>query len=287
MRFSVYNQFGATNSAPFFDAVRQGLLDIGHQVNHHDDHADVAVIWSQLWAGRMRRNLEVWEKFRSAGKPVLVIEVGAIKRGETWRIMINGNNNMIITGNDAQRRDQLGLKLHPWRRDGTHIVIALQRPDSRQWQGQPPLDSWLSSTVDHIRKYSRRPIVVRPHPRYLRVDVPARVTLQQPQQLPNTYDCYDFARALDPAWCVINHNSTPAVSAVIQGVPVFVHDTSLAATVGNRDFSRIEDPDRPDREQWLNDLAHTEWTEQELRQGDYLRLVCKRLLPLIAAPSTV
>ena len=66
---------------------------------------------------------------------------------------------------------------------------------------------------------------------------------------------------------MINFNSSPGVNSVLAGVPVFVDSTSPAALVGNHDFSLIETPWRPDREQWAWNLAHTEWTVAEIKQG--------------------
>jgi hypothetical protein len=81
MIFSLYNKFGALNSRPVFDAIAHGLQRHGHNVVYHDDSADVAVIWSQLWAGRMQPNKSVWDLYKKSNRPVLVAEVGAIQRG--------------------------------------------------------------------------------------------------------------------------------------------------------------------------------------------------------------
>ena len=38
--------------------------------------ADVALIWSVLWFGKMSANKRVWDHFRKQNKPVVVIDVG-------------------------------------------------------------------------------------------------------------------------------------------------------------------------------------------------------------------
>jgi hypothetical protein len=48
---------------------------------------------------------------------------------------------------------------------------------------------------------------------------------------------------------------------------VFTSPASLSAPVGNFDLANIEKPLRPERQQWLNDLAYTEWTVEEIKQG--------------------
>ena len=92
-----------------------------------------------------------------------------------------------------------------------------------------------------------------------------------------TYDDYNFNDALTNAWAVVNWNSNPGVQSVIAGVPAFVGGTSLAATVGNTSLAMIEHPYRPDRTQWVNDLAWTEWTVEELAQGVPISLLSKRM----------
>lgn len=270
MKFSLFDNFGARNSTPVFQAMAQALDMRGHEVIKHSMDADVAVIWSVLWQGRMKPNQGVWEYYRNTGRPVMVLEVGGLRRGTTWRVGINGVNGAAefgSRGQDQQRADALGLELKPWTNKGDHIVIATQHYNSQQWAGQPPVQQWIQDCVDQIRQHSSRPIIVRSHPRAaITLSIPG-VTLQAPNHINDTYDCYDFQEVLDRAWAVINWNSNPGVESIINGVPAFVGPTSLAVPVANLDFSQIETPRRPDRQQWLNDLAYTEWTVEEIALG--------------------
>ena len=68
--------------------------------------------------------------------------------------------------------------------------------------------------------------------------------------------------------------STPTV---LEGIPVFVGPCSLAYDVGNTDLSKINNPSKPDRQQWLNDLAYTEWTTKEISEGKPLLRLTSRL----------
>jgi hypothetical protein len=64
---------------------------------------------------------------------------------------------------------------------------------------------------------------------------------------------------------------------VIKGVPSFVAANSLAAPVANTDLKFIEDPKRPNRRQWFNDLCWTEWTQKEMEQGVPQKLIANYL----------
>jgi hypothetical protein len=271
MHVTLFDQYGALNSGPVFSAIRQGLAVSGVHCSSMDMDADVAVIWSMVWAGRMRSNQAVWQHFRSKGRPVIVAEVGMIQRGHTWKLGLNGTGLTASYGTNLQpnRALSLGLTAKPWKTTGNNIVIACQRTDSEQWTGQPNISVWLHQTIDVIRQHSSRSIIVRPHPRQGVPSVPA--LLQKPQRVPYTYDSFDFEQSLEDAWCVVNWNSGPGSQAIMAGVPAFVGPTSLAAPVANLDLTQIENPLRPDRDQWLNQLAHTEWTTQELATGMPLR----------------
>jgi hypothetical protein len=268
MRFGLFNKFGALNSQPVFAAFQTGLDQLGFEHSSHDMSADVAVIWSVLWSGRMRHNQAVWQHFRRLGRPVVVLEVGMLQRGHTWKMGVNGTGSDAFYGHglDLQRPGKLNLQLKPWQQSGDDIVIALQRNDSEQWAGQPPVEKWLKQTVDQLRQSTQRPVVIRSHPRREVVVLPGCV-IDKPLQMPNTYDDFDFDRVLNNAWAVINWNSGPGSQAIISGVPAFVGVSSLAAPVANLDWSQIESPIRPDRSEWLINLSHTEWTCTELATG--------------------
>jgi len=277
MKISLFNNFGALNSAPVFAAFEQGLRRCGIQSTQHYMDADVAVIWSHLWSGRMRHNQAVWRAFRDSGRNVIVLEVGMLQRGRTWKMGLNGVNRRAWFGLGLQqnRAQKLGLDLQPWRQ-GTNILIAVQRSDSEQWSGLPEPATWVEQTVAKIKSLTDRPIVVRPHPRQRLTNIPG-VIIRQPQSVANTYDGFDFEKDLASAWCVINENSGPGCQSVIAGVPAFVGIDSLAAPVANVDLLDIEKPWMPDRTAWLEDIAHTEWTVEEIASGYPLQRLLPRL----------
>ena len=115
MKFKLYRNHGALNSSPVFDAFSTGVTATGHEIVQ--DHEDVAVIWSVLWWGRMQPNQEIYQRCVKSNRPVIIIEVGNLKRGETWRISDQHINNLGIFGNttdiDPDRPRKLGISLSP------------------------------------------------------------------------------------------------------------------------------------------------------------------------------
>jgi len=266
MRFKLYRQYGALNSQPIFDAFALGAQSLGHSIV--DDHEDVAVIWSVLWSGRMSRNRQVYQQCRNIKKSVIIIEVGNLHRNHTWRISLNHINNLGEFANDrdldSTRPKKLGVNLKDRGSDQRpDILIACQHSHSLQWEGMPPMKTWVENTVKQIRAKSQRKIIVRPHPRSLfGLDIPG-VTLERPRLISGSYDDFDIFYNYH---CVINHNSGPAVQAAIQGVPVLCDSTSLASDLSIT-WDQIETPMMPDRQEWFLRLCHTEWTVEEISQG--------------------
>ena len=269
MIFSLWTHYGALNSKPVFEAFANSLLNNGHSVLYNNDTADVNVIWSVLFNGRMAGNKAVWEQH----KPTIVLEVGGIQRGTTWKVGLNGINrdgDYFSTGNNNDRARLLGLELKPWRTDGEYILIAGQHDKSLQWQNMPSMSNWFLDTYDTIRQHTDRPIIFRPHPR-CRLEHIERglrnVIRHEPQHINGTYD--DFDMVFDNVHCTISYSSNPGIHSIINGVPAFVGPSSLAYPVAN-DINHLEDIEELHtgaRQQWLNDYAWTEFTVEEIEQG--------------------
>lgn len=277
MNISIFNKFGALNSGPVFEAFRNGCKKHRIRVTEHNMSADVAVIWSQLWTGRMAPNKAVWDEFTATGRPVIVLEVGQLNRGVSWKMGINGVNarGWFGEGTEPGRAKKLAVRLQPWHQ-GDHILIAMQRSDSEQWTGLPPAQQWLDQTIARIREQTDRAIVVRPHPRQ-KLQPKMGVKFQMPLSLRGTYDEFDFRPSLNKAWAVVNENSGPGSQAVLDGVPAFVGAYSMAAPVANLDYALIEKPRMPDRTAWLDELCHTEWTLGEIATGGPIGRLLGRL----------
>ena len=277
MKFKLYRNYGALNSVPVFDAFANGVKTLGHEIV--EDNEDVSVIWSVLWWGRMQPNQQIYQHCIKSGKPIVIIEVGNLKRGETWRISDQHINNFGIFGNggdlDLDRPKKLGIFLSPAasKRRG-EILIATQHSRSLQWQGQPSMEQWIKDTIVKIKRYTNRRIVVRPHPRSQIREKFADAVIELPKKLVNTYDDFDINYNYH---CVINHNSGPCVQAAINGTPIICDSSSLAFPVTEK-WENLENPQLPDREEWFLKLCHTEWTVEEIAQGLPLQRLESHLL---------
>ena len=282
MKFNLRRQYGALNSSPVFDAFHAGANALGHDVVINGDDG-IDVIWSVLFNGRMAGNRAIWERNVQQSKPTIVLEVGGIKRGTTWKVAINGINRDAYfgpTNNTSERADKLGLKLRSWCANGEYVLVCGQHDKSLQWQGMPTQSNWVINTIDELRKHTKRPIVFRPHPRcalpYIEKEF-KNVYRQNPRHVNGTYD--DFDIGFNNIWATVSYSSNPGIHSVIEGVPAFVSTHSLAYDVANdiNSLQNIETPLMPDRTQWLNDYSWTEFTIEEISEGMPLKLLTSKL----------
>jgi len=268
----------ALNSKKVLDAFLQSSQKAGIQCQQDSMSADAAVIWSVLWSGRMAANQAVWSHYRALGRPVIIIDIGALYRGETWKIAVNSitaNGYYGHTENlDWDRPKKLGISQAINLSRNPRIVIAAQHARSQQVVGLVSMERWVIDQVEQLRRVTDRPIVVRPHPRSALdsaglVYLPKDVVIEQPVKITNTYDSYNLAF---DCHAMINYNSGPGIQAALAGTRPIVDQSSLAYPVS----IQMEDIERPytvDRDQWLVEICHTEYTIEEIAQGLWLRRI--------------
>jgi len=255
-------------------AVLDYLQARGIQTQENSMNSDAAVIWSVLWAGRMAPNQAVYKHYRSQGKPVIIIEIGALYRGNTWKVSVNNITSQGYYGHldnlDWDRPTKLKISLANQTISKPNIVIAAQHDRSLQVAGVDMTD-WVRTTIGILRNNTDRPITIRPHPRcrLMLNELPPGVSTEAPRKLANTYDSYDMHF---DCHAVVNLNSGPGVQAAIAGVRPVVDLTSLAYPVGIG-FADIEQPYEKDRQLWLTQICHTEYTLDELRTGTWLKRI--------------
>ena len=275
----------------------QGVAAAGDQAidvsGHHVVMSDVAVI--QGWVTEddnlrkhlaLRRHVINW--YQAHGKRVVAVDSNLFLYADpaNARHYLRYSFDSVFPGQgiycddrpDPQRwvsisRD-LGVSLRPYRDQGHHVLVLLQRNGG--WSmGSLDVQDWANRVIEQLRRHTNRPIVVRAHPgdkaaqQYLspgqcriRWDKSLRLSTQR-----------DLLADLKNCWAVVNHNSSPVVAAAIEGYPVFVTDPnrSQAREIANTDLSQIENPNLPDRQAWVERLAMSHWKFDELRSGQAWR----------------
>jgi hypothetical protein len=169
----------------------------------------------------------------------------------------------------------LNLSLKPWRTQGNHILICLQRHGG--WSmGGLSVQAWLDQTIIQIRQYSRkRPILVRTHPGDKKIKSILKINHKNVHLSTNERLVDDLRNA----WATVVYNSSPSVASIIEGTPAFITDPlpqhSQTYEVANTDLSRLENPEMPDRQAWIEKISMCHWNFEELRSGEAWRFFKK------------
>lgn len=171
-----------------------------------------------------------------------------------------------------QIKTDLQIDVKPYRKNGNHILICLQRNGGWSMKNYDVME-FCHSTISTLRQFTDRPIVVRAHPGdkksalYLRLNLPNVTISTNP----------NIDQDLENAWATIVYNSSPGVASFIRGVPVFQMDPepnySMYGEIANFDISKIEEPALVDRQTWLERISMSHWKFDELKDGTAWRFM--------------
>lgn len=274
MKFSIFPQFGALNSKPIFQAFVAGAQRLGHTVTEHDLNADVLVIWSVLWSGRMKSNQEIYNFAKKTGKKLIILEVGGLVRGTTWRVGLGHINNLAtfyqFESFDNDRPKKLGIIAKKREKIGQNILICGQHSNSEQWQSRPSPEIWIKNLITEIKSQTDRQIIFRPHPRdqdWVKNMKTLGAKIEFPVKMANSYDDFDHEVSFQNAFTIFSPCGNAGIHGALSGIPIFTDFDSLAYPVSNKSLEKLSDPELPDRTSWLIKLCHTEWTVEEISQG--------------------
>lgn len=281
MKLAYFPMAVARNGTAVLDAVLDSAQFNGFTPAENSMDADAAVIWSVLWHGRMAPNQAVYQHYRAQGRPVIVLDVGALYRNQTWKLAVNNVNAEGYYGHldnlDWDRPRKLGISVAVSMSHNPSILIAAQHRKSQQVSDLVSIEQWITEQVQIIRNNTDRPIRVRAHPRspLNQSLLPAGIAFETVEKLANTYDSFNLRF---DCHAVVNYNSGPGIQSAINGVRPVVHNTSLAYPV-SVSYADIEQPYTVDRDLWLVQICHTEYTIDELRRG----LWFKRIEPALTS----
>lgn len=176
---------------------------------------------------------------------------------------------------DPQRWEKiqkdLGIFLKPYRKpsnDG-HILICAQRDGGWSMDGIK-LIPWLHPLVNRLQRITDRPIRIRLHPGDKKHnDHIKRINTFKWKNVTVSPLTRPLLVDFQNCHAVINHNSSPTVAALIEGIPVFVLDPakSQVAEIAQVDVREIENPRQFDRLPTMQRLSMFHWTLEELRNG--------------------
>lgn len=169
------------------------------------------------------------------------------------------DNEIIIRPSD--RLNRLKISTSPWKKDGRKILIALPDEKPMKFYGWD-LQEWLKETIEELRKYTDRPIIIRDRVKS-RTERVVHKSLQE--------------ALADDVFALITFNSNSATESIINGIPAFVlAPTHAAKPVTLQDLSKVETPYYPDNDKvraWLQHLAYGQFHVDELKDGSAWNII--------------
>jgi hypothetical protein len=243
------------------DFINIGQLQ-SRSMNNAGIKYDVGILWGVRKLDAMRKE----------AKNVIVIENSYLnnvqtKDGKYWLSFgWNGLNGHADFCNKNSPNDRWKKHFNDGRlldySDGEYILIPLQIKGDMSLVGR---GFAYQSIVDEIRKYSDLPIRIKQHP----TADDGWPLISGHKDIKYLDRFMPIHEAIKGAKVVVTINSNAGVDAVIGGKPVVALDEgSMVYDIAEHDFTKLLVPNWPDRTQWCNDIAYTQWTPEEVAKGE-------------------
>ena len=155
----------------------------------------------------------------------------------------------------SDRFEQWKINIQPWKNEGEYILLCPSSETMTFYMHGCNVNEWIEKTSKQIREQTNKPIKVRLKPRKAGTSGPSVADTP-------------FNSDLNKAHAVVVSGSICAVDALAAGVPVFsTSDYAPSAWCTNRDFSKLENPYKYDREHLFYNLAYKQYSIKEMREG--------------------
>ena len=207
---------------------------------------DVLVIWNRR--GPQHQLACAYER---VGAKVLIAENGYISPpGQKLYALAIGKHNGAGEWREggAERWDQLGVPLAPWRAEGRHVLLLPQRGIGTAGVAMSP--TWPRTTHLRLQQATQRPIQIRHHP---------------------GRDKTEPYEALAGAHAAVTWGSGAGIKALAAGIPVFHGFPSWIGAPAALPFGPEADLERPllgDRLPMFRRLAWAQWSLGEIQSGE-------------------
>ena len=260
------------------------------------DNADI-LLQTNIKGGKKERKLgNIYQYVIDSGKPYICVESAVFRRNMpnpphpkayhrwSWTSYFqdDGDYNNKDCPNDRwlQIQKDQNIEIKDWRTSGEYILVLLQRPGDTSLRKlidkHETYEKFITYTINEIRKYTDRKIIIRPHPSrkqdQLKIIEKLNLTSVEISQTPSVSGSLSGGEGLykdfSQAWAVVGFNSNALTESICEGIPTFsMCASSMAWDCSNKDLKHLEKPLMFERQQWLNNLGYCQWREDECLSG--------------------
>lgn len=173
------------------------------------------------------------------------------------RIVKNDLQHNEIVDRPDDRFKKLGIKIPKWKKSGKNILVVMPSEKPAKYFGINN-DTWRTQTIETIKKYTDRPIVIREK-------------AKRQERINKT-----IYEELDNAYAVVTLQSIAATEAILYGIPAFTLERNAASKLCGWDLSQIERPTYVDQDlvyKWACHLAYGQFHNDELTDGTAKRIL--------------
>jgi hypothetical protein len=235
-----------------------------------------------VFAGILRGEGLIYRYCKESNKNFLYVDHAYLERGYNFKE--SANEWMRITPNaftwaknqieSPDRWNQyFGSKyqLSSWNRNNGSYILALP-PSNATKVMFPESSEWMERTLAEISTKSNLPIKIREKPLQVTVDPNTNQVIGGTNTLhQNTIEADMLGAKL-----IVTFNSAVPVLGTILGIPCYCSPYAAAYPM-NINLSYINNPPEPNRQAWLNQLVHHQYTSEEMKSGKVWELLAKYL----------
>jgi len=154
---------------------------------------------------------------------------------------------------------------HQWKNNNDGFIVICPGLENDPTSTKPA-EQFVQDSYNEIRKYTDRPIKVKPHPK-------SSIDYSNYEKIPDTTT---FKNLSGKMYCAVLDNSTSIFELTFLGIPCFTSSANFGYKLGNSDLSKINDINYNTPEQmkeWYNEMAHTEFTLDEIGNDKILKKI--------------
>lgn len=271
MRVGIHTDFmRGANKAIEEGAKALGMQAVYRAVNVY--HQGETEAFDLVVCGSMHgKNTVIASDYEAKGVPVLVHDLSRARRDLQQVYLGRGGLQWMPKGPmPADRAERLGLTAATRKKGAGKFNLLLgQMPgDKAHGLDDKSLAATYAKIVAMVKAQSDLPVAFRPHPNHTNIQVPGVDEVRDPS-------LESLDEVLADAAAAFTLSSTSGVRAVEMGVPLYCSPSAFYAGVadGHVAGDQIIQLSGGDKEQFLKDLAYTQWSLRELANGTALRFM--------------
>jgi hypothetical protein len=172
-------------------------------------------------------------------------------RRNTRRVTFNGSHNIKMSKPPYSRLNTLDPAVSNWQHNrGDHLLLIEPQQQIIHERTSMDLGTWKLKMLDTLKEYWDGPIKWR-----------RKAGGKNPGRWPS------FLEDLKVSHAVLGERTMACVEAVMLGWPAYTTDFSTVSLLMGNDLSKIKNPVFPDRTQWLEHVAWSQFTPEEFSNG--------------------